>query len=331
MSDGSAGGDAFLLAGNLLSGSELRTELSQSLPSTSGRITIASAFLKLQALEWLGDRVGVGRAVRILCRWQARDLLGGSSDLACYELAKSKGWPFFFLPDFHGKLYHLEEHALYIGSANLTARGMSLIPQGNSEVNVRVPDSTRNRNFIEELFMRARRVDDATYEKLNSWLTHAPRGQQGALALPSHIVEILKPPPPTGLLVEDCFQSDGKQAVQQLIQGQQVSSDQLRHDMSLLSIEADRIEIGAEELRALVGSSKLVRWLEGLLLKKVDRSVFFGELSAALHDALLDDPRPYRVEVKQLVSNLLSWIEAAALPQFKIDTPRHSQRIVLMD
>jgi len=46
-----------------------------------------------------------------------------------------------------------------------------------------------------------------------------------------------------------------------------------------------------------------------------------------LHDAFIDDPRPYRKDVKQLLNNLLSWIKILDIEDIKIDRPNHSERI----
>jgi len=36
-------------------------------------------------------------------------------------------------------------------------------------------------------------------------------------------------------------------------------------------------------------------------------NVLFGKYSELLHGALVDDPRPYRKQVKELVANMFNW------------------------
>ena len=55
--------------------------------------------------------------------------------------------------------------------------------------------------------------------------------------------------------------------------------------------------------------------------------MFFGELSAKLHDALVTDPKPYRREVKQMLTNLLLLVEKLDMEDVEIDRPNYSQRI----
>lgn len=55
--------------------------------------------------------------------------------------------------------------------------------------------------------------------------------------------------------------------------------------------------------------------------------MYFGEITANLHNALLNDPRPYRKDVKQLLANLLNWIAALDINEIVVDRPAHSQRV----
>ena len=61
--------------------------------------------------------------------------------------------------------------------------------------------------------------------------------------------------------------------------------------------------------------------------EKKKKECYFGELSAKLHNALINDPKPYRKEVKDLLSNLLGWIEYFDFDFIKVDRPSYSQRV----
>jgi len=71
------------------------------------------------------------------------------------------------------------------------------------------------------------------------------------------------------------------------------------------------------------------RWLKSLLEQKEDNEIYFGELSALIHDVIINDPKPYRKEVKELQTNLLNWIVELDIDEIQIDRPKHSQRIKL--
>jgi hypothetical protein len=49
--------------------------------------------------------------------------------------------------------------------------------------------------------------------------------------------------------------------------------------------------------------SKIFLWVKEIIKENND-SINFGGLTYALHNALLEDPKPYRSEVKDLVKNI---------------------------
>jgi len=48
-----------------------------------------------------------------------------------------------------------------------------------------------------------------------------------------------------------------------------------------------------------------------------------------LHDVLVSDPKPYRKDVKQMLSNLLDLVENLDMDDIVIDKPNFSQRVRL--
>lgn len=67
-----------------------------------------------------------------------------------------------------------------------------------------------------------------------------------------------------------------------------------------------------------------------MLTKHENHELYFGEASVLLHNVLLNDPKPYRKEVKELLGNLLRWIEILKYEEICVDRPKHSQRIRLI-
>ena len=46
-----------------------------------------------------------------------------------------------------------------------------------------------------------------------------------------------------------------------------------------------------------------------------------------MHSTLVNDPKPYRKEVKDLLANTLGWIQSLHIEGVSIDVPNYSQRI----
>ena len=65
------------------------------------------------------------------------------------------------------------------------------------------------------------------------------------------------------------------------------------------------------------------------LLNESGGEVYFGTLTSAVHDWLVEDPAPYRSEVKFIVKNIYGWIMKldSEITLLSVDRPRHSERI----
>ena len=48
-----------------------------------------------------------------------------------------------------------------------------------------------------------------------------------------------------------------------------------------------------------------------------------------LHNTLVNDPKPYRKDVKELLANLLDWIKKLHFDEIVIEQPNHSQLVTL--
>ena len=59
--------------------------------------------------------------------------------------------------------------------------------------------------------------------------------------------------------------------------------------------------------------------------------MYFGALSEKLHNALVSDPKPYRRDVKQMLTNLLSLCNQLGMEEIVIDRPNYSQRVKLIN
>ena len=85
-----------------------------------------------------------------------------------------------------------------------------------------------------------------------------------------------------------------------------------------------------EKIKQAFRWSKAFTWLCKTINEKEMKECYFGELSEKLHNALINDPKPYRKEVKDLLANLLGWIEYFNFDFIKVDRPKYSQRVYII-
>lgn len=286
------------------------------------RADICSAYIRSEAFRYFfEDLFATKIKIRVLARWTLGDLLAQASDLATYELCRSKNIDFYIKQDFHGKLYDLAPNGVLIGSFNLTNRGFSISREGNDEAGVLLENTKDSRDYFENLFASACLVDDKLFEKLSKFIPENKHSKLAITSWPADVLDLIMSPIShleEKILVNECLASN----FQDFTKSNTLARS---HDLSLLCID-DRDAADLSVVRSCFASSKIYRWFYAAL-RAQKGAVNFGKATAMLHDQLFDDPKPYRQEVKGLLVNLLSWIDGLELEEIKIDRPNHSQRI----
>lgn len=313
---------SFPLAGDLIRGSELHAWLFEAIPLVDAPIRICSAYMRSEAMQPLLSRLPEGSTGKVLVRWRFEDLVKGSSDLSLFALCKQRGLKLFMRQQFHGKVYAIPPIGIGMGSANATLSGFGLHTYANTEVCTLVPQTPQSLAHVDSLFGGATLIDDDLFMLLSdacaAVIPNEPIGDWPDEVLKHMAIESS----PQHFLVDECLWSDGKWAAM----GRPPSGEAEIHDQLLLGIE---VGTSLPELQRALGRCLMLNWLRAQLEDVSSRELYFGNLSQRLHSTLLDDPGPRRSEVKTLLQNLLSWIEAVAHTEIVIDRPQYSQRVRL--
>jgi hypothetical protein len=289
-------------------------------------VSICSAYLKEEALQFLlkvfSENSYIG-PIRILTRWKPNDLLTGSSDLSAYMLATNFKIPFFMKQNFHGKVYEIQPSGFLVGSANLTNSGFQLKGMGNSEVCVALNNSIENSLFVDDLFNSSTLVNDSLLSKIKNDLSSMKSIEFPDYEWSSSLLEDMKSLAKTErFLSDEMFFSNCHDFLRKINQFE----FSITHDLSLLSCSS---QSSNKDLSAAFLNSISFNWLINILGKH-DGVMSYGALTSSLHSVLLDEPTPYRQDVKTLLSNLLSWCQEYSNGQIEISRPRHSQIIRLI-
>lgn len=319
------------LVGAIIDAEEAWARMQALVASLRGAdLLVISAYLTVDGLRGLLGNLCPSNRVSILVRWQPNDLVAGASDLASYDFAAERKWDFFASQSLHAKAFVLGETAIFIGSANLTRNGFGLgASHGNTEVLTQVSATNENIKLLRRMFNAGIRIDAPLAEAIAAWLSQHPHdahiGVDADLAWPLITkAGTLRENTPTTLTVSECFMSDGAWA-HSPAQCAALGEAQ-RHDWSLLG---NFDMTSSAHLAQAMHQTKIFQWLEGQLTARSDNTLYFGAISSALHEALIDDPRPYRSDVKTLVIHLLAWIKRIPECGIEIDRPNHSERIRL--
>ena len=311
---------------SLLNTETFRNLLGSSLENSKNSVIILSAYIKSVGMEWLKEKI-VNKDVKctIVTRWNNGDLAQGSSDLECYYLAKQKNWKFKVLQDLHAKVMLIDDKILFIGSPNLTGKGMSLVPVSNEELGIKVRALDEDLKIINQLIDDAVLVDNKIINELENWFKELP--------------QIEKPKfPKFPEIIDNSFKEKFNRLwvnnfpwcnVEYLIKNLDKREDNIIHDLELFglkNIEQSKFEIYLKESFL---KSKLFNWLVKKLETEDDKEIYFGRLSSIIHDSLVDDPKPYRKDLKQLQSNLYSYIKYFKPHNIQYERPNFSELVKL--
>ena len=310
---------------NILGTEAFRNLLGQSLDKAKEEIVILSAFVKIKGINWLVDKVSKEKInCTIISKWDHKDIAQGASDLECYEICKQEGWQFKVLKNLHAKIMLIDKKELFIGSPNLTAKGMSLTPVPNKEMGVKLEANQNDIRIINNLIDESILIDDQIYKDLQKWKSGLPKIEKPSY--PEFPVDIKQK-------LDENYDKLWVHnfpwcTAEELLDTKEISEN-VQHDLELFGLDRDNLE--KEVIIKNIQNSKIYHWLINQINKQENKELYFGNLSSIIHNSLLDDPRPYRKDVKILQVNLYSYIKFFLKDKIKIDVPyEKSERITLL-
>ncbi|RUL46532.1 phospholipase D-like domain-containing protein [Lysinibacillus antri] len=278
------------------------------LSNTKNQLIIVSAFVKIDALERIDQCINADIEKILLLRFRKMDLISKATDVELFEYCKNNGWKMYFNLDLHSKIFVFDKQRFFIGSANVTLSGLGISDKSNIESGVSGPleqdDYSRLLSFFEISELMTDRIMNAFKNQIPATSNSEATPEWNLNGL-----NIFKVGSPKKLWVSEFLSSAS-------------SFDVKSSDLKLLGLT--RPESYDEDiLKKSFMNLKCYKWL----LDSFEDEIYFGELSSKLHNSLIDDPRPYRKDVKDLLTTLLNWITELKIDDIIIDRPNYSQRI----
>ena len=301
---------------------KLNTDFIANLLSlATNRVSIASAFSKADVFEELCLSTTLTGRKALISRWQFNDLTSGASDINVFEIANKFGWDFYINQKLHAKVYLIDNDVL-TGSSNLTKNGLAGGLPGNIEFNVQALATNEIDTWFYELLNDSIKVDETIYHAIEmdicDYKLVAGDNYTSRIGFSKRVTDLLC----AGQVIKSLFMHDLPRSCNPsyLLDESRDKDDTVCHDKRILGLP-DKPTI--EQLRASFRISPGYIWL----IKTVSDQMFYGQISEKLHNDLCDEPRPYRIEVKDYLSNLLTWASGLFPDTIVIDRPNYSQRV----
>tara|TARA_A100000171_G_scaffold51555_1_gene66242 strand:+ start:12544 stop:13455 length:912 start_codon:yes stop_codon:yes gene_type:complete len=280
-----------MLKRTLLKNSEFKESLEKDMVCVKKDVFLISAFLKIDVLRWIDSLLAEGVSVTVLSRWRPQDLVVGASDFESYWFATDKGWSFYIDNDLHVKAMLLDESLMYVGSANFTSRGTHLFGFGNNELSVR---DSASREDVKKIYsyknacykMTKPMCKEMQISVSNIERESVPIDLIWPIDIQSCIVPVVE-----NVWVDECLFTSPVKFYE-------------KNDRDIDFVHDREIFGGGDPRLDDFLSLRIVKWLDYRLDA---REMRFGEITAQLHSSLINDPKPYRKDVKKFVSNLIDW------------------------
>lgn len=300
---------------HLITNTELTEQLEQLLPSCT-KLTIISAFMTQPATRWLSQLISSNKPkVWLIGRFTPIDFARGASDLNALRDCIKNGYQVKALVNLHAKIYQIDNDTIFNGSANLTGKGLALVNNGNLESCSKVIACEQSKAFIEKIVESATELTLSILDKMQSFLEQFDDADKADLPLvwPEEIL-------PNTL---ELFVSDfplGKPGIT-------LNEYQLNPSLPFAQIENAKSDLITTS--TLFKQTKAYRWLKKQIIENQSgRDLGFGQISSLLHDALADDPAPYRQEIKDLQANLYSYLKLYACDEIEVYMPGRRSEVL---
>lgn len=299
---------------SLLTTVETRNVIASQVASATDTLHIISAFCKESAMSFIEANIKNELSEKkLMVRFLLSDILSGATDYSLYEFCKLYGWQMYVRFDLHAKTYVFDKKKCILGSSNMTSNGIGLNSYGNYELSNFTDINDSDLIKINKLFDDSILMTDELYSLMKAEYDTANLSSESvnSKAKWTNSIETLFKPTIDVLFTYD-FPS--------------TPHPDFNDIKSFEFLELNYIP-KIEELQEIFRWCRPFLWLYGLVNSSFDKTMYFGKITKELHSTLINDPKPYRKEVKDLLSNLLGWIKALEIETISIDCPSHSQRI----
>lgn len=131
---------------------------------------IIAPFIKRESLVRILDTIPQVKGIKVISRWNLKDVATGVSDISVYPYLSKLGIPLYIHNRIHLKLFVFESNLGFHTSGNITSYGLGTVPQSNIEIGCFVSLSENDWVQLFKLLDESRIVDDSVYSLYSEFL-----------------------------------------------------------------------------------------------------------------------------------------------------------------
>ncbi|MBP9189002.1 hypothetical protein KBD45_02955 [Candidatus Dojkabacteria bacterium] len=290
---------------------------------------IYSAFIKLETLKLLLDKSNEIQAVFV--RWQARDLITGSSDLEIYPYLFKKGISLYRNERLHIKAYINDFKSCLFTTANISSRGLN--EPSRMDYNYEIGGiinrlSIQDRLYFQIIESESLLITDSVFNQFTSQLpllkNKFPSDMEFQIDIES---------PDANFLISSLPMSYNVNTLIRIYESNEyineVELNCALHDLALYKIPLglSKDEFIHQLKKSFFAHPFINAFLTNLLY---NNEIYFGTAKAWIQKKCANVPTPRRFEITENIQILFKWMVDLGDGRYGLDTPNYSQRLFLV-
>jgi phosphatidylserine/phosphatidylglycerophosphate/cardiolipin synthase-like enzyme len=282
------------------------TPLFESIIQVGGKCNLLIApFIQTDALIALLQHFDNSK-LQVITSWTASSLATGVSDPRVYKVLKEMQVPLYIHPNIHLKLFVFDDNVGFHTSANITRKGLGLVPNSNIEVGVHLPLELNDWLRINDLLETSHRVTDQVYTKAQRYVDEnkntSPPLPPFELPIICEVHPFSRQALPQSPTPDDlwAFYRNGSAGT--------TPRAAYFHDLWLYGITKGNLS--REDFQKRLGEAfRSHPFVEAIVTLLKDRgTLHFGAVNAWITNSCSDRPTPSRWEIKPATQRLYEWL-----------------------
>jgi len=273
-------------------------------PSSGGISYVLCPFINPSTLRRaLSHREG--QPTIVVTSWRLDHLILGASTLELYPLCQEMGWTLYTNDRLHAKIYSDSLKSAWIGSANLSEKGLGTANEPNLEVlSFQEELSAEARIWIQEIIANSVFVNDRIYYAYVKWMEKQKPPVIDYLEEPELAVE------EEAFLISQLPASDSPQKLWELANNQDIEHADwelaaMEHDLAIYGIPSQlELDEFLQKLKTVFFSHPFIETFSKII---TDEGIHFGGVKEWIQRNCTDVPVPYRRELTPHVQSLMKW------------------------
>jgi len=285
---------------------EIHEKIAGEVIKVKNHLQIITAYCKYPAISFIENNIKNDIPnKKLMVRFTYNDIVSGASDLEVYEFCKKNSWDMYVCLDLHAKTFIFDKKRCILGSANITGKGLGLVLDSNLEMATLVDIDNNDIEKIERMFDNAVLMTDDIYLKMQKDMLEGEANKERKKVWNDEILSLFT------LGINELFVHEFPYSGFDLL------------NIDFLNVDTEDINV----IKDCFKSSKPYKWLIQVLQNVDNNQLYFGSITEKLHNVLINDPKPYRKDVKVLLVNLLDWISNLSDGEIIIERPNYAQLV----